>query len=69
MSGWHLHFISEDRLRGGHVLDCRLETAHVGIDPSGDLHIELPPGVDLTDPAAAGATHEAIDRVEHERRT
>ena len=34
MAGWHLHFISEDRGRGGHVLDCRAETAHVQLDPS-----------------------------------
>jgi acetolactate decarboxylase len=68
VSGWHLHFISEDRARGGHVLDCRVETAHVSIDPSGDLHIELPPGIDLSDERAARATHEAIERVERERR-
>jgi acetolactate decarboxylase len=67
VSGWHLHFISEDRTRGGHVLDCRLETAHVGVDPSGELHIELPPGIDLADRDAARATHEAIERVERER--
>src|SRR5262245_60813708 len=67
VSGWHLHFIREDRARGGHVLDCRAETAHVGIDPSNELHVELPAGVDLTDLGAARATHEAIERVERER--
>ena len=65
VAGWHLHFISEDRARGGHVLDCRAETVHVGLDPSGELHVELPPGIDLTDPDAAKSTHAAIDRVEH----
>jgi acetolactate decarboxylase len=66
VSGWHLHFISEGRTRGGHVLDCRVETAHVGIDPSSDLHVELPPGVALADPETARATHAAINRVEHD---
>jgi acetolactate decarboxylase len=65
VAGWHLHFISEDRARGGHVLDSRAETAHVQLDPSGDLHVELPPGIDLADPEAAKSTHAAIDRVEH----
>jgi len=65
VAGWHLHFISEDRERGGHVLDSRTETAHIGLDPSGDLHVELPPGIDLADPDAARSTHAAIDRVEH----
>jgi acetolactate decarboxylase len=65
VAGWHLHFISEDRTRGGHVLDCRTETAHIQLDPSGELHVELPSGIDLADPAAARSTHAAIDRVEH----
>jgi acetolactate decarboxylase len=66
VSGWHLHFISEDRARGGHVLDSRVETAHIGLDPSGELHVELPPGIELADPDAARSTHAAIDRVEHD---
>jgi acetolactate decarboxylase len=65
VAGWHLHFISEDRERGGHVLDSRTETARVGLDPASELHIELPPDIDLTDPDAARSTHAAIDRVEH----
>ena len=65
VAGWHLHFISEDRGRGGHVLDSRVETAHVQLDPSGELHVELPSGIDLADPDAAKSTHAAIDRVEH----
>jgi acetolactate decarboxylase len=65
VAGWHLHFISEDRGSGGHVLDSRVETAHVQLDPSGELHVELPSGIDLADPDAAKSTHAAIDRVEH----
>jgi acetolactate decarboxylase len=65
VAGWHLHFISEDRRRGGHVLDSRAETARIQLDPSGELHVELPPGIDLADPDAAKSTHAAIDRVEH----
>ena len=26
-SGWHLHFISEDRKKGGHVFDLSLENS------------------------------------------
>jgi acetolactate decarboxylase len=65
VAGWHLHFISEDRARGGHVLDCRAETARIRLDPASELHVELPPDIDLTDPEAARSTHAAIDRVEH----
>ncbi len=65
VAGYHLHFVSEDRARGGHVLDSRLAGAlRVRIDPSDELHVELPPAVDLADPDLAAATHAAIDRVE-----
>jgi acetolactate decarboxylase len=65
VSGWHIHFASEDRSRGGHVLGSRMVTGHVALDPSGELHVELPPGVELADPDHARRTHDAIDRVEH----
>jgi acetolactate decarboxylase len=47
VAGYHLHFISADRTRGGHVLACRLRSGRLRIDPSADLHVELPPGVAL----------------------
>ncbi len=65
VAGYHLHFISDDRtprrprarLALGAALRARL-------DPSNDLHVELPPAVDLADPDLAAATHAAIDRAE-----
>jgi acetolactate decarboxylase len=66
VSGYHLHFISEDRNRGGHVLGSRAGgPLRVRIDPSSDLHVELPAGVELADPELASATHAAVNRVEH----
>jgi acetolactate decarboxylase len=64
VSGYHLHFISEDRTRGGHVLVSRSNGLRARLDPSSELHVELPPGVDLADPDLAAATHAAIDSVE-----
>jgi acetolactate decarboxylase len=64
VAGYHLHFLSADRSRGGHVLDSRSEGLCVRLDPSNDLHVELPPAVDLADPDLAAATHAAIERVE-----
>lgn len=63
--GYHLHFISSDRRRGGHVLDSRSAGLRVRIDPSNDLHVELPPRVDLADPDLAASTHAAVEAVEH----
>jgi acetolactate decarboxylase len=64
--GYHLHFISADRRRGGHVLDSRSSGLRVRIDPSDDLHVELPPRVELGDPDLAAETHAAVAAVEHD---
>jgi acetolactate decarboxylase len=65
VAGYHLHFISADRSRGGHVLDSRSRGLRARLDPSDDLHVELPPQVDLEDPGLAASTHAAVDAVEH----
>ncbi len=64
VGGYHLHFVSADRSRGGHVLDSRGDGLRARLDPSNDLRIELPPAVDLADPDLAAATHAAIARAE-----
>jgi acetolactate decarboxylase len=64
VGGYHLHFISADRSRGGHVLESRSGELRVRIDPSDDLHVELPPEIELEDPDLAAETHEAVLRVE-----
>jgi len=64
VGGYHLHFISDDRDRGGHVLDSRADGLRARLDPSNDLHVELPPRIELADPDLAAATHAAIERAE-----
>lgn len=64
VGGYHLHFITRDRTRGGHVLEARPDSISVELDPSDDLHVELPPGIELADPGLALDTHAAVVRVE-----
>ncbi len=64
VGGYHLHFVSADRRRGGHVLGSRTGELRVRIDPSDDLHVELPPEVELEDPDLAADTHAAVEAVE-----
>ncbi|HUB99075.1 MAG TPA: acetolactate decarboxylase [Solirubrobacterales bacterium] len=65
VAGYHLHFISADRGHGGHVLGSRTSAgARLRIDPSDDLHVELPPAIELADPDLAAETHAAIARAE-----
>jgi acetolactate decarboxylase len=42
MAGLHLHFISLDRRRGGHVLDVVVESGTLSLDHTVDFHLELP---------------------------
>ncbi|HEY6729426.1 MAG TPA: acetolactate decarboxylase [Solirubrobacterales bacterium] len=64
VAGFHLHFISADRSRGGHVLSSRTGELRVRIDPSDDLRIELPPRIELAAPGLAAETHAAVEAVE-----
>ena len=64
VGGYHLHFVSADRGRGGHVLGSQTGELRVRIDPSDDLHVELPPEVELEDPDLAEETHAAVAAVE-----
>jgi acetolactate decarboxylase len=67
VAGYHLHFVDTARRRGGHVLgSCSAGPLRVRIDPADDLHVELPPAVDLSDPDLAAETHAAIDAAERD---
>jgi acetolactate decarboxylase len=56
--GYHLHFLSADRNRGGHLLQCRGSDLHLQIQREGDYRIALPETEDFLkadlrrDPAA-----------------
>ena len=41
-SGWHLHFISDDRKSGGHVLDLSMEKGSAYFDKITEIEIKLP---------------------------
>jgi acetolactate decarboxylase len=47
MIGWHLHFANDERTRGGHVLGFELRDGAAQLDDATDLHIELPPAVNV----------------------
>lgn len=47
--GWHLHFLSDDRTAGGHVMELAVQEATARIDVNATLHVELPATVELPD--------------------
>lgn len=42
ISGYHFHFLSEDRMHGGHVLDCSSLTVRLRSQALADFHLALP---------------------------
>jgi acetolactate decarboxylase len=62
LTGYHLHFVTDDRRRGGHVLDYKARAGRLRIDPSSDLHVELPPGVELGEGHVDDSLLERIER-------
>ena len=63
--GFHLHFLTEDRRPGGHVLDLELERGELAIDASAQFHLELP-----TDPISlrADLSHVRTDELDQAER-
>ncbi len=41
--GWHLHFLSDDRASGGHVLDVAFDSLAVSLDRTDQFLMALPP--------------------------
>ncbi len=63
--GYHLHFISDDRTTGGHVLDYTLTRGEIEIDHTSSLHLELPETEDFSDAnLSAGASADGILKAE-----
>lgn len=42
VAGYHLHFLSDDRRAGGHVLDCAGRELRTQIQVEGSVHVALP---------------------------
>ncbi len=62
--GYHLHFITEDRRTGGHLLECQIAHGELRVDHEADLRLELPTGIDAVDPDASVSKRDVLNRVE-----
>ncbi len=65
IAGYHLHFLTDDRTAGGHVLDCRGRALRIRVQEESDVHLALPDTAAFRD---ADLTHDPtadIDRAEH----
>lgn len=65
--GYHLHFLSDDRTTGGHVMSLTLTSGTVEVCRVDELHVELPPGVGLGEPGAGDPGRIAAAEGQHGR--
>jgi acetolactate decarboxylase len=62
--GYHLHFVTESRQAGGHLLECRMAHGELHVDHEADLRLELPAGIDAVEPDTTPAKSDLLNRVE-----
>jgi acetolactate decarboxylase len=62
--GFHLHFLTDDRKAGGHVLDLALERGELAIDASAQFHLELPTDQAFLQADLGHDRGDALDRAE-----
>lgn len=48
--GYHWHVLSDDRTRGGHLLDCALSGGRAALNRADELHVEIPSGLAWHEP-------------------
>jgi acetolactate decarboxylase len=42
VAGYHFHFLSEDRTKGGHLLECSGKNLRIRVERLNDFHLSLP---------------------------
>ena len=66
VSGYHLHFITEDASSGGHLLECEVEDAVASADNSSSFFMVLPEGEEFRTADLAGDKGAKLHKVEKE---
>lgn len=64
VSGFHLHFISADRTRGGHLLDIAVDKASAKVDVLYAMDLQLPHGEAFRNLRLGADVHKAVHKVE-----
>ncbi len=64
VAGYHLHFITDDRKAGGHILDLRVEGAEVELDLTPNIFMALPTAGDFYNVDLTGDLTSDLEKVE-----
>jgi len=62
--GYHWHVLSNDRTRGGHLLDCALVGGRAAVHRAIELHVEIPAGLTWHPPHSDAARDAVLKKVE-----
>ena len=66
-AGWHLHFLSDDRRAGGHVLELAMSEGTLTLCPKDEMHVRLPQTAAFSGLDLAADLTEAVEKVEKGR--
>jgi len=64
VTGWHLHFLNENRSGGGHLLDVEANTLKTQIQHLHELRVVIPEGLEFLHADLTQDTSMALDRAE-----
>jgi acetolactate decarboxylase len=67
VSGYHWHFLSDDRQTGGHVLDCEFTDLALDFDECTSIVIELPKSETFQHTNLGGVSESDVERIERQR--
>ena len=62
--GYHLHFITEDRKAGGHILEIQVANATAQMDVTAGFAMQLPSSGDFYNVNLSGNLQEELERIE-----
>jgi acetolactate decarboxylase len=63
--GYHIHFLSEDRQHGGHLIECALGKVRIGIQHVPKLDVGLPITLDYLTADLTRDVGKDLDKAEH----
>jgi len=62
--GYHLHFITEDKKAGGHLLACQTQTVEIQVDYTSGFYMVLPQASDFGKANLTKERHKELEKVE-----
>lgn len=68
VTGYHFHFISEDKKSGGHVLDCTVKNVELEVDYIRDIDISLPDTESFNTVNLTTTSNKALKEVEENKK-